>query len=157
MAGTFTADLTRFCKKYDADMLTVIRKISFEAFKRVVLRTPVDTGRARANWALTPARPTTYQIEAEDKSGSATLRQIQDGTMVWECQGSLFLSNSLVYAAILEFGGYPNPPKNGTKSAGGFSKQAPNGMVRVTVAEMKAWIEGNAKKATIGSIKQEGR
>lgn len=157
MGNTFTADLTRFCKKYDADMKLVIRKISFEAFKRVVLRTPVDTGRARANWALTAARPTTYQIESGDKSGAATLRQIQDGTMIWECQGSLFLSNNLPYIGVLEFGGYPNPPKNGTKSSGGFSKQAPTGMVRVTVAEMKAWIEGNAKKATIGSIKETGR
>jgi hypothetical protein len=36
----------------------------------------------------------------------------------------------------LEYGGYPNPPKSGSgKTAGGYSIQAPAGMVRVSAAE----------------------
>ena len=133
MAGTFTMDISRFCKNANTDIQTVIRKISFEAFKRVVLRTPVDTGRARANWGVKVGSPTTYIIESEDKSGSATLAAAQDGVMGWDCTGSIFLCNTLPYISSLEYG---------------HSKQAPQGMVRLTIEEMQAWIQTNAKKAT---------
>ena len=57
------------------------------------------------------------------------------------------------YIAVLEYGGYPDPPKKGTHltskqskdgksgpgyfkfSQNGYSAKAPNGMVRITVAE----------------------
>lgn len=131
-------DLSRFAKKFDVDIKTVIRKISFEAFKRIILRTPVDTGRARANWGVKVGSPVTYQIESEDKSGSATLSAASDGTLSWDCEGSIFLTNNLPYIGQLEYGS---------------SKQAPSGMVRITMEEMTAWISQNAKKATIGSLK----
>ena len=44
MAGQFTIDLQRFAKRANADVKQAIRKITLEAFKRVILRTPVDTG-----------------------------------------------------------------------------------------------------------------
>lgn len=51
---------------------------------------------------------------------------------------SLFISNNLPYITTLEYGGYPNPPKKGTgKTINGYSKQAPNGMVGVTLADTK--------------------
>lgn len=139
MASTFALDLSRFAKKFDADIKMVIRKISFEAFKRIVLRTPVDTGRARANWGVKVGSPTTYVIEGEDKSGSATLAAASDGTMAWDCTGSIFLTNNIPYVGQLEFGS---------------STQAPQGMVRLTLEEMQSWIQTNAKKATIGSLRE---
>jgi len=37
---------------------------------------------------------------------------------------------------MLEYGLYPNPPKHPTgKTVGGYSTQAPAGMVRISVAE----------------------
>lgn len=147
MAGSFSADLSRFCKKYDADMRLVIRKITFEAFKRIILRTPVDTGRARANWAVAEGQPVTFQIEGEDKSGTATLRTAQDGVQSWLCQGAIFMTNNLPYIGVLEYG-----KDDGTPG----SSQAPQGMVRVTMEEMVNWIQANAKKETISSIKDQG-
>lgn len=130
MAGQFTIDLQRFAKKANADVKQAIRKITLEAFKRVILRTPVDTGRARANWSLSTGAPVTFSIVGEDKSGSATLKKTSDGVMVWECTGGIFLSNNLPYIPVLEYG-----KDDGTPG----SNQAPNGMVRITVAEMQAW------------------
>ena len=147
MGGTFSADLSRFCKKYQVDMRTVVRKITLEAFKRVILRTPVDTGRARANWGVSQGRPITFQIEGADKSGSATISTAADGVQSWECQGSLFLTNNLAYIGVLEYGKDDGSPG---------SSQAPNGMVRVTLEEMQAWIQNSVKKETISSIKDRG-
>lgn len=130
MAGRFVIDLQRFAKKANADVKQAIRKITLEAFKRVILRTPVDTGRARANWSLSTGAPVTFSIVGEDKSGSATLKKTSDGVMVWECSGGIFLSNNLPYIPVLEYGRADGKPG---------SNQAPNGMVRITVAEMQAW------------------
>jgi lysozyme family protein len=53
----------------------------------------------------------------------------------------MYLTNSLPYAMTIEYGGYPNPPKNPTgKTIGGFSTQAPAGVVRVTAEEMVAQL-----------------
>ena len=140
MAGPFSLDLARFCKKYDANMHAVIRKIAFETFKRVVLRTPVDTGRARANWGVRVGQPTTFTTEGVDKGGGKTLQAAMEGVNAWSADGSIFLTNNLSYILGLE---YSDPG----------SKQAPAGMVRVTIAEMKAWIEANAGKESIGDIR----
>lgn len=139
MAGTFSLDLARLCKKHDANMHAVIRKIAFEAFKRVVLRTPVDTGRARANWGVRIGQPATFQTEDVDKGGGKTLAAAMEGVNAWSTDGSIFLTNNLSYISNLE---------------SGTSTQSPAGMVRVTLVEMKAWIEANAAKQSIGSIRE---
>lgn len=64
---------------------------------------------------------------------------------------TIYISNNLPYITMLEYGGYPDPVKKGTynkktgqyevRSANGFSKQAPNGMVGVTVANFKKNID----------------
>jgi hypothetical protein len=122
MAGSFAIDISKFAAKAKGDTRTIIRKITMEAFKRVILKTPVDTGRARANWSI--GEGTTFSIMDTDKSGTATLRRTSEGVNAWECTGSIFLTNNLAYILPLEYG---------------HSKQAPGGMVRLTVAEMQAW------------------
>jgi hypothetical protein len=126
MAGTFAVDISNFANKYNIGMGLVVRKITFEAFKRIVLKTPVDTGRARANWGVEiGASSTTYDITASDKSGSATLNKSLNGVSAWDCTGSIFFTNNVPYIGFLEYGS---------------SKKAPQGMVRVTMEEMLAWI-----------------
>jgi hypothetical protein len=149
---SFSADLTGFCDKYKIGMKTVVRKIAFEAFKRIILRTPVDTGRARANWGVMAAKPRmTVLIMANDKSGADTLNKAKDEVFSWSGDGSIFMTNNLPYIGVLEYGGFPNPPKVGSrvkgkkfgsiKSVGGYSYQAPKGMVRVTMVEMENFVK----------------
>lgn len=128
--STFTLDLTRFAKKSKADIKLVIQKITMEAFKRVILRTPVDTGRARANWSVSESGPNiTYEITSEDKSGQKTISTATKTVNGWNCIGSIFMLNNLGYIVPLEYGS---------------SKQAPGGMVRLTVAEMQAWAQNES-------------
>lgn len=150
MAGDFSMVINKFVERTNADIKVVVRKIAFEAFKRIILRTPVDTGRARANWSVTISVPNTAFItEGADKSGASAMQQAQETTEKFNCEGSIFMTNNLPYIIPLEYGGFPSPPKNGSKTAGGFSIQAPRGMVRITMEEMIGFIS----KATITSIK----
>ena len=50
--GTFAIDIAKFINKTNVNLDLVIRKIIFEVFKRIVLRTPCDTGRARGGWQV---------------------------------------------------------------------------------------------------------
>lgn len=137
---SFTLDLTRFTKKADADMVAVVQKISMEAFKRIILRTPVDTGRARANWGCTIGKPrTAMQIESTDKTGGATTAAMVNTVQGFNADGSVFLVNNVPYIHELEKGS---------------SQKSPQGMVGVTLIEMIG-ITGN--KATLTSLKQSAR
>ena len=87
----------------------------------------VDGGRARSNWhASLSSYPTTTT-----ESTSVNMAQIE--TVAANAAGNVFyLTNNLPYIGKLEYGGYPNP-SNGSKTVGGFSTQAPEGMVRVSI------------------------
>ena len=138
--GSFGDSLHKFAAKSVANAQMVSRKLAFEVFGRVILRTPVDTGRCRANWSVSVGSMKTNTTTATDPTGQATKAAAQSAAMSWNGKGSIFISNNLPYVAKLEYGGYPNPPKHGVKTAGGYSIQAPQGMVRVTVEEMKSYL-----------------
>ena len=60
------------------------------------------------------------------------------GRCQWEEQ-TIYISNNLPYITKLEYGGYPKNPKGGSgKTVNGYSKQAPEGMVGVTLANNEA-------------------
>ena len=52
------------------------------------------------------------------------------------------MANNLPYAHVIEYGGYPG---DGPNTVGGFSKQAPAGVVRVNVARFEAILEEQAR------------
>jgi hypothetical protein len=137
-ANSFSLNLARFAARAGVEMKQVVQKISMEAYKRIIYRTPVDTGRARANWGCTIGQPrAAIQIESTDKSGGATVAAMTGTVQQFPGDGSLFLVNNLAYIGVLE--------------SGDGSKQAPEGMVRVTMAEMAGFL---GSKATIDSLKK---
>lgn len=136
MAGTFSLNLARICKKHNVNMRDFVRKIALEAFKRVIEKSPVDTGRFRANWGVKigsayagyneDARDTT---PVGDRSGPTCAKAEWD-TLRWNAEGAITLSNNTVYARPLEYG---------------HSKiQAPGGMVRLSIAEIQVWANSAA-------------
>lgn len=140
-----------------------LREYSLEALRRIVQRTPVDTGLARGNWQLTAEVPATGIVPSTDRSGQATLASGAAAATALRPFGVSWITNNLPYVRVLEFGLYPNPPKRGSRirqkgrrrknvraggsgyeirSAGGFSRQAPQGMVQVTAAEIQLMVTG---------------
>ena len=145
--GSFSISLEAFKVKTEKQMVTACQKIAMECWKRVIMKSPVDTGRFRANWGCRVGSPYAETLDSTDKYGAQAIGKAVTVTSGWNGKGSIFLCNNLPYATVLEFGGYPNPPEVGTRvkgkafgsirSVGGYSYQAPGGMVRVTVSEMQ--------------------
>lgn len=131
--------------KAKADIHDVVRMVALELFTRVVLRSPVDTGRFRANWEISYGTFGSSTSNSVDPSGAAKLAELKGALLSMPIGGIVYLTNSLPYAMVLEYGLYPDPPKFGSKKRGedgvavhvqgGYSMQAPNGMVRVTARE----------------------
>lgn len=87
-------------------------------------------GRFRGNWLVTIGGPSQGTISRVDPSGSET---IDDGTATirtLESGETIYIMNNLPYAQRLEYG---------------WSKQAPAGMVRLTVAEFQAIVADAAR------------
>lgn len=126
---TFALDLSRLVAKAKGQTELVVRKVMLEAFRGVVMKTAVDTGRARANWTVGHGSPNTTTSDATDKGGGSTLGKIASEVQTAKIADSMsiYLTNALVYVPILEYG-------RGNGSPG--SLQSPQGMVRVTLAEI---------------------
>jgi hypothetical protein len=118
--GNFSLDVRRFVEKAKGNVDIVIRKIALDLFKRVILKSPVDTGRFKGNWQVAIGEMPIGTLELDDKAGTATISKMQATVMGLEAGQVIYLVNNLVYGPRLEYG---------------YSKQAPNGMVRLTLQE----------------------
>lgn len=121
----FVVDVRRFVEKAKGNATLVVRKVALDVFSRVVLRSPVDTGRFRGNWQCSVGsidRTVTQQLDPTGQNSvnrvKATASSLVPGTVA-------YLANSLPYARRLEYG---------------WSRQAPSGMVRVTAREYQASV-----------------
>jgi len=120
------------------------RAFVFLMYSKIVQRTPVDEGRARGNWNVSVGKCDT-SINEELKT--AKYRSI-DELPIPKGDTSMFISNNLIYMPKLEYGGYGRYEEgkqvskaNGPKTVNGYSKQAPKGMLGLTVAEASKVLE----------------
>jgi len=125
----FTGAVRKITKLMTQDMLLAFhQKISLDALRKVVTRTPVDTGRARGGWqsSIKGFRDGTERIDPTpfgEDGGPA----IQVGLRVIDSlkpYGAYYLSNSVPYILFLE---------------DGHSRQSRD-MVKLAVEELKREI-----------------
>lgn len=131
---SFSSDLEKFQKKAGLKTSTLVRRISLEVFSRVVRKTPVDTGRARASWQISAGKINPAVAPEGFSGGEAGAEAVVASKMATEAKGDtsvVYITNSLPYAVELERGS---------------SKQAPNGMVATTIQEIQSWISSEANK-----------
>lgn len=124
--GQFRIDLGRFAKTVGEKHTGLVKKVVLDVLDRVVKKSPVDTGRFKGNWNVGVGRPDLETTDRCDKSGNETLSRgetqvsrIETGEVV------VYVTNNLDYAKSLE---------------NGHSKQAPAGVLGVTVAEIRAHL-----------------
>lgn len=129
--GGFQADLKKFAKQIGVNVDIVTRKVALDIHNGVTLKNPVapDSGRSRASWQIQRDTPST-RVMPEGYSGGAVggLRDAQANQSNIQPRpnapyGVIWVSNALPYVERLEYG---------------WSKQAPQGMVRITLAEVAA-------------------
>lgn len=117
----FNARVRKLTKSLPRDQqVRFQKKIVLEALRRIVLKTPVKTGRARGNWQTTiNTRPgNVLDVRSGDRNpisaGLSALGRLRPGQIV-------YLTNNVPYIIFLEEG-TPN--------------MAPIGMVKTTVQEL---------------------
>lgn len=96
------------------------RKVMIDLDQRVVLKTPVDTGRARSNWLIGLGNPERSSRLSVDQSGGATIIENTREILQSKPGQDIWLSNNLPYIQELETGS---------------SRQAPQGMVSTSIRE----------------------
>lgn len=96
----------------------VVKKVAMDIAAQLVNRSPVDTGRFRANWRVGMGAPNMATSTSTDKAGSSTVMAMTGAIDSYTTGQTIWLTNSLPYAQRLE---------------NGWSKQAPSGMVRLTI------------------------
>lgn len=120
----FNKFIQDFIKQTGADTSLVLRKFMFDLMNRVIARTPVATGRARAGWsaagnALGIKMPKPNRRKPGDPAFDVGEYEEQlDGPKQF-----IRVANNVDYILPLEYG---------------WSKQAPAGMVRISMAELRS-------------------
>ncbi len=122
MPNTFDLDIEKWVAKVKGRADIVVRKLALDILSRVVLRSPVDTGRFRGNWQVGLDAAPGGNLNVTDKSGGGTIAAGSAVVGHAQAGGTIFIVNNLSYGPALERG---------------WSKQAPAGMVGLTVAEFQ--------------------
>ena len=116
----WTGDLVRTMEKEQASR--VLRAIALELLRRVMLRTPVDQGRARGGWG-----PGLEKLGGQVHGGMAAGRAKghSEGSYTEQFRSAkpfVLIVNAVPYIVPLEFG---------------WSRQAPHGMLRMEMLEIR--------------------
>lgn len=132
-------DITALVKSKKVELDVVVERFVFGMFARVIMRSPVDTGRFRANWVLGFGTPTPVTVLTDDQgpvtSNGSGQSSTKNGVAAelkgrdWVGKQIVYLTNSLPYSYYLEYG---KMTRDGMRPG---SQQAPQGMVRLTVNE----------------------
>lgn len=118
-----TAAVAHIRKK---DIPLFYAKTALEALSRVVAKTPVDRGAARANWQVGIASSSDEPVDEIDKVGDRTVAKGQKKILAGATTlQDVHIFNNLPYIERLE---------------SGWSAQAPQGMVRLTILELQQFF-----------------
>lgn len=142
--GVFTVQLQQFATKSAAKADTVVKASVIEASRRLDNRSPVGDasfwknpppkgytgGRFRGNWQLGIGVVPSGETGAIDKSGAETQGRIIAQVPANAAGEVYFIINNVPYAQALEEG---------------HSRQAPSGMVGLTVIEWPGIVDQAAK------------
>jgi hypothetical protein len=95
-----------------------VKRAAVAADTYAVLATPVDTGRARANWITSIGAPKTETTDEVDKEGGPTISAHQRTINRWNIgAGTIYITNSLPYIIPLDEGSSKKRPEGMSKGA----------------------------------------
>ena len=122
-------------------------EVTLDAHRRVVERTPRDKGTTQQSWYVSVGQPS--RATQDMGSVQATLDQGRSALVALQPYQVSFVTNNQPNILVLEDGGFvpadpgpskdPRPDRKGRVLVRkGFSVQAPQGMVKVTIPELVA-------------------
>jgi len=140
----------------------VRRLFTLNVLGRIIERSPVDRGFYRFSHNTSVGRPDTSVPEKRSRAktgatarkyemapGERGLKMVAGGATQAAMAQDLWITTNLPYSPVIENGGYPDPPTKGSYvkrgrpggpgwhilSTGGYSRQAPRGVYRVSVKD----------------------
>lgn len=120
--------MKKWAKKQGQKINDTRNSVAIQMYNSVVEKTPIDTGRARGNWHCSKGSPLSAVSErTADSPLSEEVAKISSTSG----DDTIYIQNNLPYINRLE---------------NGWSGQAPQGMVRLTVQEIKSFIEKAVKE-----------
>ena len=121
---SFSSDIEKFKNNTEKAATLIFRGTSLNLFSKIIRRTPVDTGRLRSNWYSSINSPVST-VDGSGEGFQKTAERLKLGD-------SAYFVNNLPYAKVIE--------------RGHSQKQAPYGMVRITILEFEHIVAQQARK-----------
>lgn len=115
----FELDVSRFSANLKIAAEDLQHQVAFDLFSRIVKKTPVDTGRARASWTMAANRA---DRSAQPEGKKSYPEPSPPGRLSVKPGGTIWISNNLPYIVALEHG---------------HSKRSPHGMVAISIEEVR--------------------
>lgn len=112
------------------DMQRKVMEVSLELLARIARRTPVKTGRLRNSFHVVPPGSDSDSFDYEDNAGHPFSGNLTEGLPTGPFEA--LVGTNVLYALSIE---------------AGHSRQAPNGMVAVSVAELRGALEAKLQEA----------
>ena len=110
----FQVDIAKFQGTVEKRLSQIARKVTLELHKNIVLETPVDTGRLKANNQIgIGSRPTSSVLDTDKSSvGSPGKTVAQEAPKVndYKPGDDLWITNNVEYAYYVEVGHHRVPP-----------------------------------------------
>lgn len=142
----FAAEFAKMLRAAEYKAELVVKKSAMQVLSAIELKSPVgdpDTwaspaplgytgGQFRANWNLSIEAMDTDTTTDKDPSGEVAIKRAQGRIESYQLGDKIFITNSLPYAYRLEYEGW--------------SRQAPQGMVRITALEFEQYVSEQAAK-----------
>lgn len=144
-------------------MLRLVQsRVAMSVFARCVEDTPVWQARdsdppgyskhtggvARNSWHVAFDKPSTAGQRSADSRGAGAKRDARAKLENLRQFRVITITNNVPYIGVLEFGGYPNPPREGTgRTIDGYSTQAPAGMARRALRQAGEDVTAIAREA----------
>lgn len=122
-AADFSKSLQSLYDYVNGSIEKVIRKACIDLYRSIVERTPVDTGRAKANWQISTSDSDYVRGDVDGFSFNEIKTIVEDEISDFRFElhdGVVIIYNNLEYIEALE---------------NGSSQQAPAGMVSVSLVE----------------------
>lgn len=142
----FAAEFAKMLRVAEDKAELVVKKSAMQVLSAIDFKSPVgdpDTwaspaplgytgGQFRANWNLSIEAMDTDTTTDKDPSGEVAIKRAQGRIESYQLGDKIFITNSLPYAYRLEYEGW--------------SRQAPQGMVRITALEFEQYVSEQAAK-----------
>ena len=120
MAGKYEKSLGQIAVRLERNLSKAARAYTLQLVNNLVLRTPVDTGRARGSWVVSINQASFELPNLKTKSGSRTINNAAGKLKNYKLGQVVYVQSNLEYMV---------PLNNGT------SQQAPAGFVQLAVKQ----------------------